>query len=90
MTHVGEEVALQPVGLVELQVQLRELVDAGIKFFVNLLDLILRFGQVTKHPIERIGEFTKLVFGLDRCSLVRITMSDCVADITKVVHRVEH
>ena len=87
---LAKEVTLEPVGFVELQVQLRKLVDSSIQFLVDLLDLILRLGQVAKHSVEGIRQLAKLVFRFDRGSQIRVSVRDRVTDVTQVIHRIEH
>ena len=90
MRHGGEEVGLQVIHLVQLQVGLRELIDLGIEFPVDLPEFLLDCHQVPQHAVERLAELFKFVPGADFGPPIQLAARDRVTHLPQVQHRFDN
>ncbi len=65
VAHRGQEVALDPVHLIEGHVGLGKLVDLQVEVTIHVAKLLLHGDEVVEHPVEGVGKLLELVAGLD-------------------------
>ena len=79
MADVGQELALEPVGLEEGDVGFGQLAETHIQGSVNGAQFLLRALQVSEHVIERLTQLLELVAGRDLPANVQRAVGDPLA-----------
>ena len=87
VAHVRQEIALEPIHLIEPHVELSELIDLGVQVVVDLAEFDLRVGQVPQHAVEGRGKFFELVVRVDFRAKLGLAAANVVAHVAQMLER---
>ena len=90
MRHVGQELALYPVGLVEGHVGLGQFVEFQVQRAVGGLEFLLLFLYGSQHIVETLTQSLHLVAALDLAPDVQVSLGGPVGHRAEMVHRTEN
>ncbi|MCX5660620.1 MAG: hypothetical protein NTW19_12995 [Planctomycetota bacterium] len=82
---VGEEFALDLVGLVERDVGLRELAELQVEALVDGAELVLVGAERLEHVVEDVGELLELIAGVDVGADVEVPVGDLLRGLAQDV-----
>ena len=89
VAHGCQEVALEPIHLVEVHIGLGQLVDLGIEITVDLEQLVLRVNEPSQHAIEGCAEILKLIAGVNLGAGSHVAFANLVTDFPQMLQRLD-
>ena len=90
MAHVGQELALEPVRLMEPDVRLRELGNLQVQALVHRPQLVLAPLDLGEHGVESLRELLELITRLDLGANRQIATLDFLGGLPEPTDRLEY
>ena len=89
MAHRRQEVALEPVHLVEIEIGPGEFIDFIIEAAVGLAQIFLGIDQPAQHPVEGHPQFLEFIGSVDLGPRLHIPAPHLVAHIAQMLQRLD-